>query len=128
LSLLVGMLLVMWAAEALRERYVIAVSWRRIWPLVVMFAAVVGWIVLQMVSWTPATWHHPAWAAAAAALGEPLAGSITIDRELTQTALMRLLAYAGVFWLGYSSDASISGRGRCCGRWPGLAWSMASMD
>jgi hypothetical protein len=74
LSLLVGMLLVMWAA-------------------------VVGWIVLQMVSWTPATWHHPAWAAAAA-LGEPLAGSITIDRELTQTALMRLLAYAGVFWLG----------------------------
>ncbi|MFP6742031.1 MAG: O-antigen ligase family protein [Alphaproteobacteria bacterium] len=99
LSLLVGMLLVMWAAEALRERYVIAVSWRRIWPLVVMFAAVVGWIVLQMVSWTPATWHHPAWAAAAA-LGEPLAGSITIDRELTQTALMRLLAYAGVFWLG----------------------------
>jgi hypothetical protein len=99
LSLLVGMLLVMWAVEAMRERNMIAVSWRRIWPLVVMFAAVVGWIILQMVSWTPTAWHHPA-SAAAAALGEPLGGSITIDREMTLTALMRLLAYAGVFWLG----------------------------
>ena len=100
LSLLVGMLLVMWAVEAMRDRDVIAVSWRRIWPLLAMFAAVILWIVVQMVGWTPTAWHHPAWAAAAAALGEPLDGAITIDREMTRTALMRLLAYAGVFWLG----------------------------
>ena len=47
LSLLVGMLLVMWAVEAMRDRDVIAVSWRRIWPLLAMFAAVILWIVVQ---------------------------------------------------------------------------------
>ena len=64
-----------------------------------MFAAIAGWFALQASSWTPESWHHPAWAATRAVLGQPLAGAISIDPAMTLTALMRLLSYAGVFWL-----------------------------
>lgn len=99
LSLAVGLLLVLWSLAAWRDHGAIAVSWRRIWPLVVMFAAVIAWIAVQASPWTPAAWHHPLWAEASAALGVPLDGAISIDPEMTLVALMRLLAYAGVFWL-----------------------------
>ncbi len=99
LSLAVGVLTVLWAVAAVRDREAIGAPWRRIWPFVVIFAAIVGWIVAQAGTWTPEAWHHPLWRQAAKALGEPLAGSVSIDREQTLVALMRLLAYAGVFWL-----------------------------
>ena len=99
LSFVAGVLLVLWAVAALRDRAVVAVALRRVWPFVLCFAAIVGWIVVQAGAWTPAQWHHPAWAAASAALGEPLDGAISVDPEMTSVALMRLLAYAGVFWL-----------------------------
>ena len=99
LSLAVGLLLVLWSLAAWRDHGAIAVSWRRLWPLVAMFAAVAFWIAAQASPWTPAAWHHPVWAEASAALGVPLDGAISIDPERTLVALMRLLAYGGVFWL-----------------------------
>ena len=99
LSLTVGLLMLAWGAAAWRDRTLVAVSWRRVWPFLLMFAAIVGWIALQASGATPASWHHPAWAAAAAALGDPLDGAISIDPAMTLSALMRLLAYGGVFWL-----------------------------
>lgn len=99
LSLIVGLLLLVWAVAAWRDRDLVAVSWRRVWPFLSMFAVIAFWFVLQASSWTPEIWHHPAWAATAAALGEPVDGAISIDPAMTRAALMRLLSYGGIFWL-----------------------------
>ena len=66
LSMIVGLLMLAWGAAAWRDRTLVAVSWRRVWPFLLMFAVIVGWIALQASGATPASWHHPAWAAAAA--------------------------------------------------------------
>lgn len=101
LSLLVGLLLVLWAVAAMRDPDAVGESWRRVRPFVLAFAVVVAWIVAQASSLTPQSWHHPLWQQAAAALETPLDGAISIDPRQTLAALMRLLAYAGVFWLGW---------------------------
>jgi O-antigen ligase len=63
------------------------------------FAITVAWILLQMSSHTPAAWHHPIWSAAGDVLGIKLAGSISVNNDLTVLALLRLLTAACVFWL-----------------------------
>ena len=99
LSMIVGLLLLAWAIAAWRNHDLIGVSFRTVWTFILMFGAIVCWFVLQASPWTPEQWHHPAWAAARAALGEPLEGAISIDPAMTMTAVMRLLSYGGVFWL-----------------------------
>jgi len=106
LALAVGGLLVLWALAGRRDRDLTGIPWRLYWPFVALFALVVAWIALQASPGTPAAWHHPIWARAAAALGQPLAGAVSIDPARTLTALMRLLAYAGVFWLAYQMGRS----------------------
>lgn len=64
-----------------------------------LFAAVVIWILIQNATWTPAAWYFPIWDMAANALGRPVAGSISVNRDLTTLALMRLITAATVFWL-----------------------------
>src|SRR5262249_49759447 len=64
-----------------------------------LFTAVVLWIVIQNATWTPDWLHHPIWQMAADGLDKPLAGSISVDRELTSLALLRLITAASVFWL-----------------------------
>ncbi len=118
LSLTVGVLTVLWAVAALRDPEAVGAPWRRIWPFVVIFAAIVGWIVAQAATWTPEAWHHPLWRQAGEALGAPLAGSVSIDREQTLAALMRLLAYAGVFWLAVQL-------GRAPARARTIVWTVA---
>lgn len=81
---------------------------RRIALPAALFAAVVVWIVIQNANWTPPTLHHPIWAMTAAAIERPLDGSISVNRDLTALALMRLLTAASVFWLAlqFSRDAA----------------------
>ena len=64
-----------------------------------LFTAVVLWILAQNATWTPDWLHHPIWQMAAEALDKPIAGSISVDRELTSLALLRLITAASVFWL-----------------------------
>ena len=64
-----------------------------------LFAAVVLWILIQNATWTPEWLHHPIWQMAADALDKPVDGSISVDRELTSLALLRLITAASVFWL-----------------------------
>jgi hypothetical protein len=65
----------------------------------ILFVAVVAWIVIQDAAWTPSSWHHPIWAMTADALGKPVAGSISVNRDLTTLAFVRLITSASVFWL-----------------------------
>jgi O-antigen ligase len=64
-----------------------------------LFAAVVLWILIQNATWTPAWLHHPIWQMAADALDKPIEGSISVDRDLTTLALLRLITAASVFWI-----------------------------
>src|SRR5215831_5645461 len=77
-----------------------------------LFTAVVLWIFFQNATWSPDWMQHPIWQMAANALNKPIAGSISVDRELTSLALLRLITAASVFWLGMQicRDAS---RARC---------------
>jgi hypothetical protein len=63
----------------------------------VLFAAVGVWVWLQTATW-PAV-SHPIWAMASEVLERPLAGSISVNRDLTMLALVRLLTAASVFWV-----------------------------
>jgi O-Antigen ligase len=64
-----------------------------------LFSVVVLWIFIQNATWTPAWLHHPIWQLAADALDKPLDGSISVNRDLTTLALLRLITAASVFWI-----------------------------
>jgi hypothetical protein len=64
-----------------------------------LFLTVLAWIFVQNATWTPSILHHPIWAMAAKALDTPVSGSISVDRDLTTLALIRLITAASVFWL-----------------------------
>src|SRR6516165_12822902 len=64
-----------------------------------LFAAVVIWILIQNATWTPDWLHHPIWQMAANALESSINGSISINRDLTALALLRLITAASVFWI-----------------------------
>jgi hypothetical protein len=65
----------------------------------ILFGIVILYISFQAASWTPAFLHHPIWPMASQALDVPIKGSISVDRDLTQLALLRLLTAAAAFWL-----------------------------
>jgi O-antigen ligase len=85
-----------------------------------LFGAVVLWILIQNATWTPAWFHHPIWQMTADALDQPVDGSISVDRELTSLALLRLITAASVFWIALQlcRDASRAGL---------LLWSIAAI-
>jgi O-antigen ligase len=72
---------------------------KEVWISAALFAAVVLWIIVQNATWTPSSWHHPIWTMTSEALERPIKGSISVNRDLTIVALMRLITAASVFWL-----------------------------
>jgi O-antigen ligase len=72
---------------------------KRIRLVAILFALVIVWIVLQNAPWMPTTWQHPIWQLTSDVLSWPVAGSISVDRDLTALALLRLVTAAGTFWL-----------------------------
>ena len=64
-----------------------------------LFAAVVVWIFIQMWTLIPSDWQHPIWGMASDTLDLPLKGSISVNRDLTALALLRLLTAASAFWI-----------------------------
>ena len=76
-----------------------AVGLRQITTPAVLFFIVLIWIGLQNATWTPAVTHHPIWELAGSVLGQHLPASISVNRDLTELALIRLVTAASVFWL-----------------------------
>ncbi|QQS14155.1 MAG: O-antigen ligase family protein [Rhodospirillales bacterium] len=100
LAVVVGLLLVARAAAAWRgDDGAPALDPRRLWLPIACLLVVSAWALAQTVAWTPSGWHSGLYGAAGEALGAAPAGRVSIDPELTQAALMRLLTYAGMFWL-----------------------------
>ncbi|MFO1153432.1 MAG: O-antigen ligase family protein [Rhodospirillales bacterium] len=100
LATVVGALLAVWSAQVLLGRKTPAFGLRSLWPLLLLFAAAVLWAWLQAArGWLPALWQHPLWELTGEALGWDLKGAVSIDPYETGAAIIRLLTYAGVFWL-----------------------------
>ncbi|MGH6846069.1 MAG: O-antigen ligase family protein [Methylocella sp.] len=72
---------------------------RRLAAPVILFAAVVVWIFIQMSTSVPVAWQHPVWAMAADVLERPLDGSISVNRDLTALALLRLATAVSALWV-----------------------------
>jgi len=72
-----------------------------------IFLSVVVFIVLQTLDLGPDI-GSPIWSEIEALTGIPVADSISVNPHSTRTALMRLMAYAGIFWIAFS----VAGDGR----------------
>lgn len=68
-------------------------------PAALAFAAVVFWIFVQTSLSAPVGFQHPIYQMAADALGVDVPGSLSVDRDATALALLRLLTAGSVFWL-----------------------------
>ena len=79
------------------ERHPVAI--KQIKAPAALFVAVVVWILIQNATWSLDWLHHPIWQMTADALQRPIEGSISINRELTSLALLRLITAASVFWI-----------------------------
>ena len=79
------------------ERHPVAI--RQLKVPAALFAAVVLSIIIQNATWTPNWLHHPIWKMTAEALDKPVAGSISVNREFTSSALLRLITSVSVFWI-----------------------------
>ena len=64
-----------------------------------LFVATLTWALIQNATWTPTALHHPIWGMASDALDQPIAGSISVNRDLTTLAILRLVTAASVSWL-----------------------------
>ncbi len=62
-------------------------------------ALLLCWIMLQASSWLPASWQHPAWAAAAGLLGVEFDGAVSVNPHETRLGALRLATAATVFVL-----------------------------
>ena len=70
-----------------------------VWWCVVPFVLAMLWALFQSVEFSPASLHHPLWRSAAEALGTPYNGSISLDPMASRESIVRIVAYAGIFWL-----------------------------
>lgn len=99
LALIVGALVLTWSATRLVAGTAPTVPLRRIALPGALFAAAIAWAAIQAAPWTPDAWHNPVWAETAATLGTGVQGYISVVPYATETAVMKLLTYAGIFWL-----------------------------
>jgi hypothetical protein len=100
------------------ERHPVAI--KQIKVPAALFGAVVLCILIQNATWTPIWLHHPIWQMAADALDKPIDGSISVNRDLTSLALLRLLTTASVFWIAMQLCRDVS-------RANFLLWSVAAI-
>jgi len=64
-----------------------------------LFGAVVAFVLVQNYTGAPSAMAQPIWQMAAQALERSVSGSISVNRDLTTLALLRLVTAASVFWL-----------------------------
>lgn len=99
LALIIGALVLVWSVTLLVAGAPPPVTFRMIALPALLFAAVIAWALIQASSWTPDAWHNPIWAETAKGLGADVQGYISVVPYATETSVMRLLTYAGIFWL-----------------------------
>lgn len=99
LGALTGVLLVFWAMSAWRDRSLVRLRSQRVRVQVWVFGLVILWYFLQVSALTPESWHNPIWGEVNRALDLDVGGRIAIAPDIALRSIMRILAYAGVFWV-----------------------------
>ena len=99
LALSIAGLLTLWAAGALVSAKTLQLPWGRYRPPLVLFALFVAWSVYQTLGPAPEAWWAPGWRHMAEALAQPVAGAISVTPERSLGVLMRIVTYAGIFWI-----------------------------
>ena len=99
LALIVAILVALWALAAFLGPGAYATPAAHTWYLAALVVPVLAWMGLQACPAVPAALVHPLWTDTRAALGDAVAGTISLDPDATLIGLMRIASYAGVFWL-----------------------------
>ncbi len=99
IALMTGILLLMWVANYFLSKKLLAISFKKIWFIVLPFFLAVSWIILQISIPAPASPNLWLFNLASAALATPLRPIISLNQEQTLDSLIRLLSYGGIFWL-----------------------------
>jgi len=99
MTVVIAVLVALWSLQLLLSGAPPPVTLKMIWFPALMYGLVLTWVAVQAASWTPAAWHNPVWQETADLLGIQLRGSIAVNPYASETALMRLMTYAGIFWL-----------------------------
>lgn len=99
LALFIGITLIAWSVLTLFSKESETVRIRRLWPILILFGFVIVWAALQAGSIASQAWHHPFWKDTQDILGTEVISSISLNPYASENALMRLLSYAGIFWL-----------------------------
>jgi hypothetical protein len=68
-------------------------------PVAIIAAIFAVWLLVQVTPLPVKSWAHPIWADAEAALGAPIAGSITIDPGATVVAICRYLSAMAILFV-----------------------------
>jgi O-antigen ligase len=112
LALAVGLACTVWGLHAWRNRAAIPIPHNRSLPFALAFGAYLAWCALQASPLLPEVWASEVWSRAAVALDRDLAGRVAVDPSAAIETAMRLLAYAGVFWLSlhFSRDSGMARR------------------
>lgn len=92
-------LLAIYEAALVATGRVHPVAISRIWPAVLGVAVVAIWCLVQISTQLPAGFEHPIWQMARDALKMNIPGSISVNRDATVLALLRLVTAAAAFWL-----------------------------
>jgi hypothetical protein len=99
LVILIAVDWVLWIPAGLADGASILRLARRLAVPGLFMIAVLVWVWLQSVSFTPAAWHADIWTFISRALGKPVAGAVSFNPFATQTELMKLASYLAVGWL-----------------------------
>lgn len=99
LAIVVATLVLLWTMSLVFSGAPPPCSPRMVGIPLILFLAVIVWAVIQAAPWTPADWHNPVWSETGAVLGTGIQGYISVNPHATETSIMRLLTYAGIFWL-----------------------------
>lgn len=98
-AVVIGVLVLIWGGQTLRQDGAPPFPIKRLWASAILFLIPLVWAVAQTLPIWPADWNHPLWAMAADTLAADLRPRISMAPTAAWAVIMRLLTYAGVFWL-----------------------------
>ena len=83
----------------LPNRFPLQVYYKPLWLPALLYLSVVAWLAVQASGLTPDSWGHAIWRQSAEVLGGSYSAPISLNPYATRSELLKLLTYAGVFWL-----------------------------
>ena len=99
LVLLIAADWMLWIPAGLADGVATARLGRRLAVPGLLMIAVLVWVWLQSVSFTPVAWHADIWTFISGALGKSVPGAVSLNPFATETELMKLASYLAVGWL-----------------------------